>query len=122
MELLWYIVLMNMFIVYIILDGYDFGAGIVHLFFGKKEKDKKAIINSIGPFWDANEVWLVAIGGIMYFAFPILYASAFSGFYLPLILILWLLIFRATGLEDRKSTRLNSSHVAISYAVFCLKK
>ncbi|HLS12865.1 MAG TPA: cytochrome d ubiquinol oxidase subunit II [Flavobacteriaceae bacterium] len=101
MELLWYIVLMNMFIVYIILDGYDFGAGIVHLFFGKKEKDKKAIINSIGPFWDANEVWLVAIGGIMYFAFPILYASAFSGFYLPLILILWLLIFRATGLELR---------------------
>ena len=49
---------------YVVLDGYDFGAGIVHLFFGKTEKDKKAITNAIGPFWDANEVWLIAAGGI----------------------------------------------------------
>ena len=60
MELFWYIVLMTMLTIYIILDGYDFGAGIIHLFFAKEEKDKKAITNSIGPFWDANEVWLIA--------------------------------------------------------------
>ncbi|MBU3821545.1 cytochrome d ubiquinol oxidase subunit II [Flavobacteriaceae bacterium XHP0103] len=101
MELFWYIVLMTMLAVYIILDGYDFGAGIIHLFFAKTEKDKKAITNAIGPFWDANEVWLIAAGGVLFFAFPTLYASSFSGFYLPLIMILWLLIFRAIGLELR---------------------
>lgn len=86
---------------YVVLDGYDFGAGIVHLFFAKTEKDKKAVTNAIGPFWDANEVWLIAAGGVLFFAFPTLYASSFSGFYLPLIMILWLLIFRAIGLELR---------------------
>ncbi|GER59368.1 cytochrome d ubiquinol oxidase subunit II [Patiriisocius marinus] len=101
MELFWYIVLMTMLTIYVILDGYDFGAGIIHLFFAKKEKDKKAITNAIGPFWDANEVWLIAVGGVLFFAFPTLYASSFSGFYLPLIMILWLLIFRAIGLELR---------------------
>ena len=92
---------MTMLTIYVILDGYDFGAGIIHLFFAKTEKDKKAITSAIGPFWDANEVWLVAVGGVLFFAFPTLYASAFSGFYLPLIMILWLLIFRAIGLELR---------------------
>ena len=101
MELFWYITLMIMLAVYLVLDGYDFGAGIIHLFFAKTEKDKKAITNAIGPFWDANEVWLIAAGGILFFAFPTLYASSFSGFYLPLIMILWLLIFRAIGLELR---------------------
>jgi len=101
MELFWYIVLMTMLAVYVILDGYDFGAGIIHLFFAKTEKDKKAITNAIGPFWDANEVWLIASGGVLFFAFPTLYASSFSGFYLPLMMILWLLIFRAIGLELR---------------------
>ncbi len=101
MELLWYIILMTMLIIYVILDGYDFGAGIIHLFFAKDEDDKKTIIRAIGPFWDANEVWLIAGGGVLFFTFPILYASAFSGFYLPLIMILWLLIFRAIGIELR---------------------
>lgn len=105
MELFWYIVLMTMLAIYVILDGYDFGAGIIHLFFAKTEQDKKAITNAIGPFWDANEVWLIAVGGILFFAFPTLYASSFSGFYLPLIMILWLLIFRAIGLELRGQIR-----------------
>lgn len=101
MEFFWYIILIIMLATYIVLDGYDFGAGIVHFFFAKNEKDKKAITNAIGPFWDANEVWLIATGGVLFFAFPTLYASSFSGFYLPLIMILWLLIFRAIGLELR---------------------
>jgi len=101
MEFFWYAVIVCMLAVYVVLDGYDFGAGIIHLFFAKTEKDKKAITNAIGPFWDANEVWLIAVGGVLFFAFPTLYASSFSGFYLPLIMILWLLIFRAVGLELR---------------------
>ncbi|WPR71019.1 cytochrome d ubiquinol oxidase subunit II [Flavobacterium sp. NG2] len=101
MEFFWYIVLIGILATYLVLDGYDFGAGIIHLFFAKTEKDKKAITNAIGPFWDANEVWLIAAGGILFFAFPTLYAASFSGFYLPLIMILWLLIFRAVGLELR---------------------
>ncbi|QTE21753.1 cytochrome d ubiquinol oxidase subunit II [Polaribacter cellanae] len=101
MEIFWYIIVVVMLAVYMILDGYDFGAGIVHLFIAKTEKEKKAIRNAIGPFWDANEVWLIAVGGVLFFAFPTLYAASFSGFYLPLIMILWLLIFRAIGLELR---------------------
>ncbi len=105
MELFWYCVLIGMLAVYVVFDGYDFGAGIIHLFFAKKEEDKKLITKSIGPFWDANEVWLIAAGGLLFFAFPILYSSAFSGFYLPLMLILWLLIFRAIGLEFREQVQ-----------------
>ena len=102
MELFWHIALIGMLAVYIVFDGYDFGAGIVHLFMAKKEEDKKLITKAIGPFWDANEVWLIAAGGLLFFAFPLVYASAFSGFYLPLMMILWLLIFRAIGLELRE--------------------
>ena len=71
MEYFWYVVLVLMLAAYVVLDGYDFGAGIIHLFFGKTEQDKKAITNAIGPFWDANEVWLIATGGVLFFAFPI---------------------------------------------------
>lgn len=105
MEIFWYIVLVIMLVAYLVLDGYDFGAGIIHLFFAKTDRDKKNITKSIGPFWDANEVWLIAAGGVMFFAFPTLYASSFSGFYLPLIIILWLLIFRAMGLELRSQVQ-----------------
>ncbi len=101
MELFWYVILAFMLITYVILDGYDFGAGIIHLFLAKTEQDKKSITKAIGPFWDANEVWLIAAGGVLFFAFPKLYASAFSGFYLPLMLVLWFIIFRAIGLEFR---------------------
>ena len=99
MELIWYLILCFMLVMYIVLDGFDFGAGIIHLFFAKTEKEKKQVMRAIGPFWDGNEVWLVATGGVLFAAFPTLYASAFSGFYLPLIMILWFFIFRALGIE-----------------------
>jgi len=101
MELFWYIAIGIVLTVFFILDGYDFGAGIIHLFFAKEEKDKEVITKSAGLFWDSNEVWLVAAGGMLFMAFPTFYASVFSGFYLPLILVLWLIIFRAIGLEFR---------------------
>lgn len=101
MELFWYIITVIVFGVFFILDGYDFGAGIIHLFFAKKEKDKEVITKSAGLFWDFNEVWLVAGGALLFMAFPVYYASVFSGFYLLLIIALWLIIFRAIGLEFR---------------------
>ena len=101
MEIFWYIIIAIVLVVFFILDGYDFGTGIVHLFFAKKEKDKEVIAKSAGLFWDSNEVWLVAAGGMLFMAFPTFYASVFSGFYLPLIIVLWLIIFRAIGLEFR---------------------
>jgi len=101
MEVFWYVLIAIVFAVFFILDGYDFGTGIIHLFFAKKEKDKEVIAKSAGLFWDSNEVWLVAGGGMLFMAFPTFYASVFSGFYLPLIIVLWLTIFRAIGLEFR---------------------
>ena len=101
MEVFWYIVIAIVLAVFFVLDGYDFGTGIIHLFFAKKEKDKEVIAKSAGLFWDSNEVWLVAAGGMLFMAFPTFYASVFSGFYLPLIIVLWLIIFRAIGLEFR---------------------
>ncbi len=101
MEVFWYIIIAIVLAVFFVLDGYDFGAGIIHLFFAKKEKDKEVITKSAGLFWDSNEVWLVAAGGMLFMAFPTFYASVFSGFYLPLIIVLWLIVFRAIGLEFR---------------------
>ncbi|GLR18609.1 cytochrome d ubiquinol oxidase subunit II [Portibacter lacus] len=101
MEVFWYIIIATVLAIFFILDGYDFGAGIIHLFFAKTEKDKVVIAKSAGLFWDSNEVWLVAGGGLLFMAFPIFYASVFSGFYLPLIIVLWLIVFRAIGLEFR---------------------
>lgn len=102
MEIFWYIIITFVLVVFFILDGYDFGAGIIHLFLAKTEKDKKVIAKSAGLFWDSNEVWLVVAGGLLFMAFPTFYASVFSGFYLPLIIVLWLIIFRAIGLELRE--------------------
>ena len=101
MELFWFIIIAIVLAIFFVLDGYDFGTGIIHLFFAKEEKDKEVIAKAAGLFWDSNEVWLVAGGGMLFMAFPTFYASVFSGFYLPLIIVLWLIIFRAIGLEFR---------------------
>jgi len=101
METLWFIIIAFMLAMYVILDGFDLGAGIIHLLAAKTEDEKRTILNAIGPVWDGNEVWLLAAGGTLYFAFPQLYASSFSGFYLPLIIVLWLLMLRGAGIELR---------------------
>lgn len=98
---LWFAIISVMLTVYVILDGFDLGVGALHLFLGRNDQERRKIIKSIGPVWDGNEVWLLATGGVLYFVFPQLYASSFSGFYLPLIMVLWLLMLRAIGLEFR---------------------
>ena len=90
-----------MIAMYVVLDGFDLGAGIVHLFVARTDGERRQVLRSIGPVWDGNEVWLLAGGGTLYFAFPALYASSFSGFYLPLMMVLWLLILRGISIEFR---------------------
>jgi cytochrome d ubiquinol oxidase subunit II len=105
MEILWYCLLAFMLTGYVILDGFDLGAGIIHLLAATDDRERRQVLASIGPVWDGNEVWLLAAGGTLFFAFPTLYAAAFSGFYLPLMIVLWLLIFRGLGIEFRSHIR-----------------
>lgn len=101
MPTLWFCLVAMMLTGYVILDGFDLGAGFVSLFLARTTAEKRQVIESIGPVWDGNEVWLIAAGGTLYFAFPALYASAFSGFYLALMIALWLLILRGISIEFR---------------------
>jgi len=98
---LWFILIGVLFIGYFVLEGFDFGVGIWLPFLGKSDQHRRMIINTIGPHWDGNEVWLITAGGAMFAAFPGWYASLFSGFYLPLLLIVLALIFRGVALEFR---------------------
>ena len=101
METLWFMIVAVMVAAYVVLDGFDLGAGVIYLGIAKTADERQAIMRAIGPVWDGNEVWLLAAGGTLYFAFPLLYASSFSGFYLPLMIVLWLLMLRGIGIELR---------------------
>jgi cytochrome d ubiquinol oxidase subunit II len=101
MGFLWFWLVAVMIVGYVVLDGFDLGVGVLHLFLVRTEQERQVSLRSIGPVWDGNEVWLLAGGGTLYFAFPLLYASAFSGFYLPLMIVLWLLVLRGISLELR---------------------
>ena len=101
MATLWFWIVAAMVATYVVLDGFDLGAGAIYLFAAKTNEERRRVLRAIGPVWDGNEVWLLAAGGTLYFAFPRLYASSFSGFYLPLMMVLWLLILRAIGIEFR---------------------
>jgi cytochrome bd ubiquinol oxidase subunit II len=100
-ETLWFCLVAAMLAAYVVLDGFDLGAGILLPFIARTEPERRTVLRSIGPVWDGNEVWLLAVGGTLYFAFPALYASSFSGFYLPLMIVLWLLILRGVSIEFR---------------------
>jgi cytochrome bd ubiquinol oxidase subunit II len=101
MDTFWFVAVALMITVYVLLDGFDLGAGAIHPFAARNDRERRTILRAIGPVWDGNEVWLIAGGGTLFFAFPILYASSFSGFYLPLIIVLWLLIIRGLSIELR---------------------
>jgi cytochrome d ubiquinol oxidase subunit II len=101
METLWFWLVAALLTGYVVLDGFDLGLGATYLFLGRTDRERRVLLQSIGPVWDANEVWLLAAGGSLVMAFPKLYASSFSGFYLPLMMVLWLLILRAIAIEFR---------------------
>ena len=101
-ETIWFWLVALMLIAYVVLDGFDLGAGMLHPdAHARTEDERQLVLRAVGPVWDGNEVWLIAGAGTLYFAFPRLYASAFSGFYLPLHIVIWLLIWRGIGIEFR---------------------
>lgn len=100
LETIWFVVVVILLTGYAILDGFDLGVGMLHLF-SKKDEERRLMLNSIGPVWDGNEVWLVTAGGALFAGFPHVYATLCSGFYEPLMLLLSALIFRAVAIEFR---------------------
>jgi cytochrome d ubiquinol oxidase subunit II len=101
MAMFWFWAVAAMLATYVTLDGFDIGAGAIYLLVGVDEADRRAVLRTLGPIWDGNEVWLIAGGGVLFMVFPTAYASSFSGFYLPLMIVLWLLILRGISLEFR---------------------
>lgn len=115
---LWFLVVGALFSGYAILDGFDLGAGAWHLFF-RKEESRRIALNAVGPVWDGNEVWLVIGGGALFAGFPVLYGAMFSGMYIPFMLFLAFLIFRAVSIEFRSKEKMKWWRDAwdISYSV-----
>lgn len=100
LQITWFVLLLILFIGYVVLDGFDLGVGMLHLT-AKTDKERRIMFNSIGPVWDANEVWLITAGGALFAAFPDIYATIFSGFYVAFMLFLLVIIGRAISIEFR---------------------
>jgi cytochrome d ubiquinol oxidase subunit II len=98
---LWFGIVALLLTVYVVLDGYDFGAGMLHLFVARTDDERRSVLSAIGPFWDGNEVWLLAAGGALFMAFPRVLGSGLSGFYFAIMLVTWCLIGRGVAVELR---------------------
>ncbi|MFN9787691.1 MAG: cytochrome d ubiquinol oxidase subunit II [Planctomycetia bacterium] len=105
MEMIWFGIVSVMAALWVVLDGFDLGAGALHLVVAREERERRSVLAAIGPFWDGNEVWLLALGGALFLAFPAVLATAFAGLYMAVFLITWCLVVRGLSLEVR-------SHVA----------
>ena len=99
LQIVWFFLIVLLLAGYSILDGFDLGVGVLFPYLSRTDGDRRVLFNAIGPFWDGNEVWLITAGGALFAAFPPVYATVFSGFYLALMLVLFALIFRAVSLE-----------------------
>ena len=104
MATVWFAIVSAMLATYVVLDGFDFGAGIVHRFVARTDQERRTVLAAIGPVWDGNEVWLIAAGGVLFMSFPRTYSTAFSGFYLALMIVLWLLILRGVAIGFRSAS------------------
>jgi cytochrome d ubiquinol oxidase subunit II len=118
MATVWFILLGTLIAVYVVLDGFDLGAGTLHFALGRTARERERITHAIGPVWNGNEVWVIAAGGVLFLAFPKAYAGALSGLYFGLIIVLWLLIGRGLALELRHHLDHPLWHQACD-AVFC---
>lgn len=105
LNIIWFILFVIIIAGYLILDGFDLGVGILHPFVAKNDHERRISLNSIGPIWDGNEVWLVLGGGALFAAFPMVYASLFSGFYVAMMLVLLVLILRTVAIEFRSKEK-----------------
>jgi cytochrome d ubiquinol oxidase subunit II len=101
LNIVWFVLFVVIIAGYLIMDGFDLGVGILHIFLAKTDEERRISLNSIGPVWDGNEVWLVLGGGVLFAAFPFVYASLFSGFYMAMMLVLLVLILRTVAIEFR---------------------
>src|SRR5258705_13085882 len=101
MGTLWFCLVAMMITVYVVLDGFDLGAGAIHLWVAKTDEERRQVLASIGPVWDGNEEGLIAAGGTMHFAFPPLFARGFRGFYIPLVIFLLLLVLSGGAVQFR---------------------
>src|SRR5205085_2516274 len=119
MHTAWFCFLAAMIAAYVVLDGFDLGVGAMHVILARDEAEREQATAAIGPVWNANEVWLIAAGGVLFMTFPKAYASAFSGLYFGLIVVLWLLVGRGLALELRHQLD-NPLWRAACDAVFCL--
>jgi cytochrome d ubiquinol oxidase subunit II len=102
---IWYWISVLMLTAYVLLDGFDFGVGALHLFVARSDAERRQVLAAIGPFWDGNEVWLLAAGGALFVAFPRVLSSGVSGFYFAIFLVLWSLILRGISIEFRSHVR-----------------
>jgi cytochrome d oxidase subunit CydB len=118
LEIFWFIVIAILWSMYFVLEGFDFGVGMLLPILGRDDLDRRVLINTIGPVWDGNEVWLITAGGATFAAFPNWYATLFSGFYLPLFLILVALIFRGVAFEFRAKRAFPAWQAAWDKAIF----
>jgi cytochrome d ubiquinol oxidase subunit II len=101
MEALWFWLVSVMVALYAVMDGFDFGAGILHHFVARTDSERRQVLGAIGPLWDGNEVWLLAGGGSLFLAFPSVLAAGFSGFYLAMFMVVWSLMLRGIAIEFR---------------------
>ncbi|MCL4428494.1 MAG: cytochrome d ubiquinol oxidase subunit II, partial [Deltaproteobacteria bacterium] len=101
LNILWFILVAVLILGWSVMDGFDYGVGGLLNFIAKNDKEKRYVMNAIGPVWEGNQVWLILGGGAVFAAFPLVYASIFSGFYLAMMLVVWLIIFRAVSFEFR---------------------
>ncbi len=118
LQTVWFVLVTVLFIGFFFLEGFDYGVGILLPFLGKKDTERRSVINTIGPVWDANEVWMITAGGAMFASFPHVYATLFSGFYLALVLMLVALILRGLGFEFRSKVENKTWRSFWDWAIF----
>src|ERR1700752_562690 len=101
MEAAWFVIVSGMLAAYAVLDGFDFGVGAIHRIVARTDEERRTVLAAIGPIWDGNEVWLIAAGGVLFMTFPNVYATAFSGFYIALMIVLWVLFLLGGAIQWR---------------------
>jgi cytochrome bd ubiquinol oxidase subunit II len=102
---IWYAIAVFMLTAYVVLDGFDFGAGALHLLVARSDAERREVLAAIGPFWDGNEVWLLAAGGALFVGFPRVLASGISGFYFAIFMVLWCILLRGIAIEFRSHVK-----------------
>src|SRR5262245_24158993 len=116
---IWFAIAAVMLTAYVVLDGFDLGAGVLHTYVARTDRERRQVLGAIGPFWDGNEVWLLATGGALFVAFPPVLASGLSGFYFAIFLVLWALILRGISIEFRSHIEASLWRSAWDF-VFCV--